>query len=276
MFELITSGHFVSNIKPRNTRYSLSRGSNYFQLEYCTTSGSEYYINDEKYIRQYGSILFVKPNNSFSHYSDPAPYQCYAIHFYCNDDTFAEEYLNKIPTHSFPQNTREFEQKFQDIIVLAKDYMYSSNTKDIAKVKEEIALTKLKSLILELYLETSNQHSYTPSMYTKQIVDAQNYIMSNFYKDISMKDIVKAAHISESFLYKQFKEITGKTPHEYIIDLRMQYARSQLILTQDSIAEISLKSGFKNPTYLNNFFKKIEGVTPLQYRKNNIKSKTEW
>ena len=275
MFEIIRSGHFVSTNTPIFSS-SINYGSDCFQLEYCTTSGSEYSINGSTYMRQYGSILLVKPKDSFSNYLTVAPYQCYALHFSCNDDDFIQKYLSKIPTQSFPQLTNEFEQKFQDIIVLVKGLAYSSDSPDMLQTKKVLAITKLKSLILELYIATRERNTYVTSKYTKNISDAQNYIISNFNKNISTKNIAKAAHLSESFTYEQFKKITGKTPHEYITELRLQYARSQLILTSDPISEISLRAGFKNPTYLNNIFKKIEGITPLQYRKNNAKSKTKW
>ena len=182
MFTIITSGHFISSIHhiPDPYNQALRSGASCYQLEYCTTSGGEYSIDNKFYTRQYGSILFVKPKESFSNYMSVDPYQCYAVHFSCKDEDFTKTYLDNIPTYTFPQNTHEFEQKFQDIIVLAKDYMYSPNPPEIAKLKEELAVTKLKALILELYLDTTIQSGYTTSMYTKNIAEAQNFITANF------------------------------------------------------------------------------------------------
>jgi AraC-like DNA-binding protein len=99
------------------------------------------------------------------------------------------------------------------------------------------------------------------------ISKAKRYIEANFEKQIKLKDIASNVHLSEIYFHNIFTESTGISPHQYLIDCRIENAKKLLWNTDISICEIADKCGFGCQQYLNKVFKKNTGMTPAFYRK---------
>jgi transcriptional regulator GlxA family with amidase domain len=67
---------------------------------------------------------------------------------------------------------------------------------------------------------------------------------------------------------KVFKQVTGLSPNQYYLNLRLNKAKALLVNTDLSIVEISNLTGFENLFYFSNYFKKKNGVSPILYRNN--------
>jgi transcriptional regulator GlxA family with amidase domain len=65
-----------------------------------------------------------------------------------------------------------------------------------------------------------------------------------------------------------FKESTGTSPQQYLIDLRLQKAKELLSHTSLNIRQIASLTGFNNQLYLSRLFKKYESIPPSDYAKN--------
>ena len=96
---------------------------------------------------------------------------------------------------------------------------------------------------------------------------ARMYIEDNLSSDLSVENISKAANISKSVLYRNFACHLGMTVSEFINQKRVEAAIGLLIKTDLSIDEISRNVGFASATYFVSVFKRIKGLTPLQFRK---------
>ncbi|MDR0543056.1 MAG: response regulator [Dysgonamonadaceae bacterium] len=71
-------------------------------------------------------------------------------------------------------------------------------------------------------------------------------------------------------LYVKIKGITGQTPNDFIMNIRLKKSLSLLKENpRTSISDIAIQSGFNEPAYFIKRFKKLYGQTPLQYRKSN-------
>ncbi|WP_277467101.1 hybrid sensor histidine kinase/response regulator [Parabacteroides sp. PF5-6] len=78
----------------------------------------------------------------------------------------------------------------------------------------------------------------------------------------------KALGISRTRLFAQVKDITGLTPNDYILHLKMDKGLSLLNETPLTISEIAYQLGFSIPAYFSKCFKKQFGITPAEYRRN--------
>ena len=105
----------------------------------------------------------------------------------------------------------------------------------------------------------------------KQIVMALNFIHQNIENNINVIDVLKKVSISRRALEKRFLEVTGSAVYKYICNLRIQKFSTKLLESEKSINEIAIEVGFSDNKNLSRLFKQINGCTPLQYRKNNIK-----
>ena len=100
---------------------------------------------------------------------------------------------------------------------------------------------------------------------------AQDFIHANYNTTIDLDDIAEAAETSETHLRRQFKAATGMTPIQYLMDVRIAAAR-ELLLTDIKVSEVARLVGIENPYYFSRLFRRINGVSPLQYRRQIDKS----
>ena len=103
-----------------------------------------------------------------------------------------------------------------------------------------------------------------------------SYLNSNYSKNINLSDILRKAGMSKSAFMRKFKQATGTTPIDYLIQLRVTKASCLLQETNLSISEIAYKSGFSDSNYFSRTFRKVTGLTPREFskhcRNNDIKS----
>ena len=100
---------------------------------------------------------------------------------------------------------------------------------------------------------------------------AMIYISEHFTEDIPVSRVAAVAGMSESHFIRVFKQETGYTPHEYIINRRMASARYLLRYSSLSIKKICFNTGFSCESVFCNAFKKQHQMTPKQYRESNGK-----
>ena len=92
------------------------------------------------------------------------------------------------------------------------------------------------------------------------------FIEDHFHESISTKQLAAMRGISEYYFIRIFKKETGYTPHEYIVNRRMASVRDLLNFSSLSIKEICYDTGFSSESVFCNAFKKMHGMTPMQYR----------
>ena len=95
------------------------------------------------------------------------------------------------------------------------------------------------------------------------------YIHENYQKTITIEEIAEVCHYSTSHFIKFFKESMGSGFIQYLNDYRLNMAAQLLQTSNDTILEISQKTGFENLSYFNRLFKKKYNRTPTTYREEN-------
>ena len=87
--------------------------------------------------------------------------------------------------------------------------------------------------------------------------------------DFLVDDLAHATGYGRSQFYSKMVEITGKTPKEYIRDMRMASAAELLRQGRAvNISEVAYEVGFSDPLYFSRCFKQHFGVTPSKYQKS--------
>ncbi|MCM3172640.1 AraC family transcriptional regulator [Paenibacillus sp. MER 99-2] len=101
-----------------------------------------------------------------------------------------------------------------------------------------------------------------PSL-TEQVL---RYISGHFREQLSLDTLAESLNYSPQYLSRKFKEQTGVTPTEYIIQMRMNEAQNLLVSTEATLNEIATYVGYPDPFYFNRAFKKEMGTTPGKFR----------
>lgn len=126
-------------------------------------------------------------------------------------------------------------------------------------------------LFFDLFLRSSasfrgNKSDKLRDFYIKE---ALSFIEQNFQSDISVEDIAASCGLNRSYFGKIFHTTIGKTPQEFLINYRMTKAAELLKLTKLSVGDISNAVGYSNQLHFSRAFKKVYGISPKNWRKEN-------
>lgn len=98
---------------------------------------------------------------------------------------------------------------------------------------------------------------------------AQTYIETHSAEKFSLDKMSKALFVNGSYLLRTFKRHTGITPLCYHHRIRCAKAKSLLAETSLSVSRVGESVGFVSPPHFSHIFRKTEGCTPSEYRKQH-------
>jgi len=125
-----------------------------------------------------------------------------------------------------------------------------------------------KSLLLELFVYLARSFGSDPAFEKEASLadDITRYLLEHYAEDLNQKDVAQRFYLSRSYLSKIFKAKTGRGFNEYLTHIRIEQAKAMLKTTAMPVTEIAFACGFNDSNYFSKIFKKLEGVTPLNYR----------
>lgn len=136
----------------------------------------------------------------------------------------------------------------------------------------------LKGLVLELfyylcqdgYRKRENVLTINHQKNNERLRGVIQYVERHYMEPITQSDTARQFYFTKEYFSRFFKKSTGVNFKEYLTRYRIIKSRQELLNTDHSILEIALNNGFSEERRLINSFKKIYGITPLQYRKKKL------
>lgn len=145
-------------------------------------------------------------------------------------------------------------------------YKIETEYKQDEKGRDELMNAYILELMILIY-----RHRYKKKTQIREsdkiIYDVSDYIMSHYSEDINLKSLSKTFNISEGYLSRKFKEVSGLCINQYITYVRINNAKKFLEHSKFSVTQIADMCGFCGSTYFSSVFKKFEGIAPLAFRK---------
>ncbi|OUS68928.1 hypothetical protein B1748_32545 [Paenibacillus sp. MY03] len=93
-----------------------------------------------------------------------------------------------------------------------------------------------------------------------------DYMINHYDTALNIEELARMVNVSSTTLRRLFKQHTGKTPSEFLLDLKMMVAAKKIVETNERISDIAYMVGIHDPNYFTRIFKKNFGVTPYTYR----------
>ena len=153
------------------------------------------------------------------------------------------------------------EEKQRIEFLLNWTFEEQSSSEPAGKLVIRSALSMILSLV---FRKMSEQGHATPAIDDRLLA----YIERNCAEKLLINDIAALCGYSAEHFSRLFKKYTGISPLRYVSECRIKKARKLLLNTDESIEEIISECGFSNRTAFFRKFHATEGVTPLQFRKN--------
>jgi two-component system response regulator YesN len=165
----------------------------------------------------------------------------------------AQEYIRK--NRYFSNGTVIYDYE------VLKDYE-DFNTGNLAEnnaVSEDVGSWEKIYGRIELLLKDTEKLPHT-------IQTAINYINEYYSKELTLNEIANVVNLNPAYFSSLFNNVVNVTFSNYLMCLRIYKAKILLKETNDKIYEIAEEVGYKNSYYFNRIFKKIVGITPVEFR----------
>ena len=129
----------------------------------------------------------------------------------------------------------------------------------------------IERVLIDLYRQCNIQQSKLENSNARHTTDAviRNstiFIQHRFRESISLEQVAKHYNLSPNYFSGCFKQVLGVSFQTYVVNTRLEFAKSLLRVSNLSVTEICFSSGFNTLTYFERVFKKKTRVTATEYR----------
>lgn len=152
--------------------------------------------------------------------------------------------------------------------------------KILANISEKDGFKKIIQFLQAIeILSISSEYNYLASLSFENLYDEKDttrinkvyqFLMQNFQRDISLKEVADLCNMTTNSFCRFFKSRTQKSLTRFVNELRIGHACKLLKDEENSIADVCYQSGYNNLTNFNKFFRSITGKKPSEY-KNQLK-----
>ena len=147
---------------------------------------------------------------------------------------------------------------------------YDNNSQGRSLMLDSISILIMIQLLREVKNNIAVNSIGNDYMEKSRAQGAIEFIREFYNSDIRLEDLCKIANLSPYHFIRVFKGETGKTPHEYLMDVKIERAQELIEANEYTLGEIAGLTGFVRQSHFSAVFKKKIGVSPLVYQKNKI------
>lgn len=166
----------------------------------------------------------------------------------------AVQYVFHVPQYGKIKQKERVEQLLQQIVDLNEDGAPDS------PLKQQIYFS-------EFLLQLQKQALHIPTASEKVCADTIQYIHEHYRESFDMKMLAQSLRFHPDYITRCMQKTMGMSAIEYLHHYRLAKAKKWLAETNETVDAIAKRVGIEDGAYLSRLFKKIEGVTPTEYRR---------
>ncbi len=225
-----------------------------------------------------GDVYFIGKNVPHVSKCDEAYYQnnpeleALSISLFFNDETFGSQFF-EIPEMAHIKRLLELAsmglkitgEEQETIATLIEECQQIDGFKrfqNLLSILDIMAKSEyVKTLSGVRYLAPSKESE------NERINVVFRFLSNSFRTAITLNQIAGVANMTPNAFCRYFKQRTGRPYSLFINEMRVEYAGKMIAGSRESFGNIAIESGFNSISYFNRQFKRITGMSPLQYRK---------
>lgn len=250
----------------------------YNMFRYIVKGKAELCIDDEKVVVEENQIVYIPSGSIMSCQAITDSFEFYSIRFAASVLYESEDMLKKYyGIHRITNNQGE-DIYFKEIYKWVKsdhiarkffvrgylDLLIGSLSLRGEHIEKEVGVLGSEDYDIEKLKSRERKVSRQMDSRVQIVVD---YIILNPTEKYTPEKMAKLASLSKQRFSSLFKDNTGKTPMEYVREIRLTTAARKLLLSDKNINEIAYDVGYEDTNYFIRKFKAAFGFTPNQYRK---------
>ncbi len=263
-----TSSAYYTGVKLLNARMADFTYDKHAHEEYCigvTLKGrQDFFCSGANHKSRVGNVIYFNPEEVHDGHAGDASVLEYDMLYIAPEKLIP--LMKALGLHN-PNHLRLKETLFNDPLLRQQVIQMSQllHSKASSQIEQESGLIQLAESLVRvggsrLSFSASNGHK------DKLLLRAKDFIHSNLEQTLTVDNISLAANMSKYHFIRLFREQFGITPHQYVLNCRINQAIQALEQGSD-ITDVALRLGFADYSHLNRKFKRIFGMTPKQYQR---------
>lgn len=228
-------------------------------------------LNEKIYFAEKDDVVFVNSETVHSAIPEDCVYEVTVFHldFFNSDNLSCKFFAESILNHEYI--ICEFNPDKKAKINKAAEELFEA-LRSTASGHQMLAIGafyKLFGIIVNehLYMPTSGMSDILGNKSIFKLKNVLTFIRENYDKQISLEAIAASAGMSTKYFCRFFKDLTGKTPIEYLMGYRIEKASKKLLNSDLTVTEVAFSSGFNDLSYFIKIFKREKGISPAKFRK---------
>ncbi|HIT84292.1 MAG TPA: helix-turn-helix domain-containing protein [Candidatus Ornithomonoglobus intestinigallinarum] len=246
--------HALSGITYPDPKYKmLRRNALCYSFEYVYEGEGEIQENKEIHKVSAGDFFILHPNCYHHYHADPNnPWKKI---FLMIDGGIA---LPAVMLKQYNTDSITYFPQLCDPLMLEDIFeLFKSNNSNISQ--------KFETLLCSMIIKLAHLSKRTVSDFSS-INTAKKFIDKKINAKLTLDEIAKYANISVSFLCREFKKTFGVTPYTYILNSKIEFAKTMLLETDITVQVISERFSFSDVAHFSKAFSKIVGMPPTAFR----------
>ena len=208
-----------------------------------------------------GDCAFLDCRRPYRHYTGDDLWQLRWVHFYGpNMGAIYKKYQERGGQPSFhAEDAAAYTQLLESLYALADSDNY---------VRDMQICEKLMALLTQLMQESWHPDTARTTAAKRQnLQEIKDYLDTHYTEKITLDALAEKFYINKFYLTRVFKEQFGQTVTGYLMQLRITQAKRLLRFTDKNIEAVAQECGLNDANYFSRLFKKVEGTTPGEYRR---------
>jgi len=232
-----------------------------WQLLYVASGKAHFYIGDQDIEVTAGNMVLYPPKQvmHYEYFGKDKP-EVYWVHFTGSD------VKNILKKHDIPLDKNVFYAGTSSTYA----YLFKEMINELQTCRvgyDELLSMYLQQIFLLIQRTRQEKHPTVNTHIQEEMELARRYFQEHYNEEINIEEYALSRNMSVSWFLRNFKQVTMKSPMQYILSIRISNAVSLLESTDYNVTEISTIVGYDNPLYFSRIFKKQRGVSPSDYRK---------
>lgn len=288
---------YLKTLRNNNVIYSGTRDTKYnqqttsdFSIRFVFSGNERYNIGKRQLSIYTDSFLILNKGTQYTSTVESAiPVQSFGISF---DDKFLQDFKNSwqlkdetlLNMNKYPFASR-YENEFDETIYPFKgDLFFNINHLKHhldRGLQDELLINEYLHHCLINYFQIFNEEIFqkaqrlnflnrsTKIEILRRLNLAKEYLYTNYNNNISLEELAEYACLSVTHLLRTFRQAFHVTPHQFLVQIRLQRAKDLLKNTDYPVNEIVNMVGFDCPSSFIRLFKDRFQTTPLKYRQNS-------
>lgn len=251
------------------------------ELVVISQGGGEHWIDGESYDVSAGDVFLIQGNTEH-YFRERHNLGMYNVMF---DDVYLKDHLKSLrsmpgfnafflfePTyrrrHRFGSRLHIAPEGMPPLILLLRQMLT-----ELERKKPGFDLILL-SRVLEIFVLLSREYSKSPNPMARSLFrlgELVTQLENGYREEWSIARISKLAAMAPSTLLPVFKSVTGRSPIDYLLWVRLGKAAERLRRTDENISEAAAACGFPDSNYFSRQFRKHYGCSPRVYRNGGLR-----